>query len=76
MYRQFRVPGVTITDVQKFTRFSNVKGACQACGIELYQLTETTYNPLSPAQIKKLLLYIRAKQGDRLLRRLEKDATG
>ena len=62
MFKQFRVPGIRLSDIQKYTGYHNVKRACEACGITLYQLTDTTYNPLSPKQAYKVIKWIRAQQ--------------
>lgn len=58
----FKVPGVYITDVAKFTKYSNVKGACKEAGIELYKYNGKDYNPLSVQQLYVLLRVIRARQ--------------
>jgi hypothetical protein len=61
----FKVPGVYITDVAKFTKYSNVKGACKEAGIELYKYNGKDYNPLSVQQLYVLLRVIRARQARR-----------
>jgi hypothetical protein len=61
----FKVPGVYITDVAKFTKYSNVKDACKEAGIELYKYNGKDHNPLSVQQLYVLLRVIRARQARR-----------
>jgi hypothetical protein len=59
----FKVPGVSISDVKKYTKYSDVLGACKEAGIELMRLSKTHYAPLSVQQIYSLLRVIRKRQG-------------
>lgn len=62
MYKQFKVPGIYLSDIKKFTGYSDVKKACEACGITLYKLNDNVYNPLSVKQAFKVIKWIRAQQ--------------
>lgn len=70
IYKSFKPPGVYLTDLQKFTRFGNVKKACELAGIELYMLDNKTYNPLSLEQTYRVLKQIRAIQGAKFINKL------
>jgi hypothetical protein len=61
----FKVPGVYLSDVKKYTKYSNVKDACKEAGIELYKYNGKDYNPLSVQQLYVLLRVIRARQARR-----------
>jgi hypothetical protein len=68
--RHFRVPGITVTDIKKYTGYTNVIGACKEAGVELSMLSKTTYSPLSNEQVYKVLRVIRKRQGRRFLNRI------
>lgn len=62
MVKQFRVPGIYLSDIRAFTGYSNVKKACEACGITLWKLNDVVYQPLSVKQAYKVIKWIRAQQ--------------
>jgi hypothetical protein len=62
LFRQFQVPGIRLTDIKKFTGYSDVKKACEVCGIKLWQLNDKEYNPLSVKEVYKIIKWIRAQQ--------------
>lgn len=62
MYRQFKVPGIYLSDIKKFTGYSDVKGVCEKLGIRLYILYGNVYNPLGIKDVYKIIKWIRAHQ--------------
>lgn len=62
MVRQFKVPGIYLSDIAKYTGYSNVKKACESCGVKLWKLTDTVYQPLSVEQAYRVIKWIRANQ--------------
>lgn len=62
MVRQYKVPGIYLIDIARYTGYSNVKKACESCGITLWKLTDTVYQPLSAQQAYKVIKWIRAQQ--------------
>lgn len=67
----FKVPGIKITDIQKYTGYPKVAKLCEQIGIELYMLTATQYSPLSMDQAKRIIKEIRRRQGEKLLKQNE-----
>lgn len=67
----FKVHGITIADIKKYTGFTNVIGICRDLGIELYKLTKTQYSPLSTNDVRKVIREIRNRQGRRFSKSIQ-----
>jgi len=72
-FRQFKVPGVYLKDIREYTGYTDVKGACAKAGVTLWRLRGREYSPLSLTQVIKVLKVIRSVQGERFLRKVEKN---
>ncbi len=71
-FRQFKPPGVYISDIKKYTGYADVKSACAKAGVRLWRLNNKEYAPLSLQETYKVLAVIRGLQGQRYLKRIEK----
>jgi len=74
--KQFRPPGVYISDIRRYTGYANVKSACSKAGIHLWKLNNKEYAPLTLQETYKVLRVIRGLQGERFLKKVQSVAKG
>jgi len=70
-FRQFKPPGIYLSDIQQYTGQSNLVELCRKNGIKLIKLKGNMYNPLSLEEARKLLYIIRYRQGLRYMKKLK-----
>ena len=71
-FRQFKPPGVYLSDIRKYTGYQDIVGACRKANVKLLRLRGREYNTISLQETKRVLMVIRSIQGERLLRTLDK----
>ena len=72
-FKQFKPPGIYLTDISKYTGYSDVVGACKRAGVTLYKLTPGRYNPISAQDAYRVIKVIRTFQGRRFLKSCNHD---